>query len=348
MSRRPRRSSRPPGAAARLRRCLLRHRPPHRRAAASRRPAPRPPRRRPAPIRNPPLRPLTRQAIRAVVVVTTAPTADPGRAGPGRARPGRASPGRSVLYSPTWASATAFDGGRQATRPAQCPGRTPVIVGERIRLGGMSLPDRRILFVHAHPDDESIVTGATMAKYADEGALVTLVTCTLGEEGEVIPENLRYLASDKENRLGGYRARELAEACSALGVRDHRFLGGSGRWRDSGMMDAPTNDNPRCFWRADVDEAAAELVKIIREVRPHVMVTYDANGNYAHPDHVQAHRVARRAFELAGDPAHGEGEPWRVARFYATATPRTVLARSVAVMNSGECPFDTVSSVDEL
>lgn len=219
---------------------------------------------------------------------------------------------------------------------------------ERIRLGGMSLQDRRILFVHAHPDDESIGTGATMAKYAAEGAHVTLVTCTLGEEGEVIPENLRYLAPDKENRLGDYRVRELADACAALGVRDHRFLGGPGRWRDSGMMGAPSNDDPACFWRSDVDEAAAELVKIVREVRPQVIVTYDDNGNYGHPDHIQAHRVAWRAFELAADPSHGEGEPWLVSKFYATATPRTVLARSVAVMNNTEGPFETVSSVDEL
>lgn len=212
----------------------------------------------------------------------------------------------------------------------------------------MSLQDRRILFVHAHPDDESIGTGATMAKYAAEGAHVTLVTCTLGEEGEVIPENLRYLASDKENRLGEYRIRELAEACAALGVRDHRFLGGQGRWRDSGMMGSASNDHPDCFWRADVDEAAAELVKVIREVRPQVIVTYDDNGNYGHPDHIQAFRVARRAHQLAADPSHGEGGPWQVAKFYSTATPRTVLARSVAVMNSTEGPFDTVSSVDEL
>src|SRR4051812_32329976 len=94
-------------------------------------------------------------------------------------------------------------------------------------------PRRRILFVHAHPDDESIETGATMARHAAEGAHVCLVTCTRGEEGEVIPENLRHLTGD---RLGEYRAGELARACAALGVTDRRFLGGEGRWRDSGMM----------------------------------------------------------------------------------------------------------------
>ncbi|MFG2005765.1 N-acetyl-1-D-myo-inositol-2-amino-2-deoxy-alpha-D-glucopyranoside deacetylase [Spirillospora sp. NPDC048911] len=206
----------------------------------------------------------------------------------------------------------------------------------------------RILFVHAHPDDESIGTGASMAKYAAEGAHVCLVTCTLGEEGEVIPEELRHLAADKEDRLGEHRIGELADACAALGVADHRFLGGAGRWRDSGMMGGASNDDPRCFWRAEVDEAAADLVKIIREVRPQVVVTYDERGNYGHPDHIQAHRVARRAVELAADPAHAGGEPWQVAKFYAYATPRTVLARAIAVMREAKLPFDRVAGLDEL
>ncbi|MFI6517242.1 N-acetyl-1-D-myo-inositol-2-amino-2-deoxy-alpha-D-glucopyranoside deacetylase [Spirillospora sp. NPDC050679] len=212
------------------------------------------------------------------------------------------------------------------------------------------MTDPRILFVHAHPDDESIGTGATMAKYAAEGAHVCLVTCTLGEEGEVIPADLRHLASDKEDRLGEHRIGELEAACAALGVGDHRFLGGAGRWRDSGMMGAPTNDDPRCFWRADLDEAAGELVKVVREVRPQVIVTYDERGNYGHPDHIQAHRVARRAHELAADPAHRDGgEPWKAAKFYAYATPRTVLARAIAVMREAvRLPFPRVAGLDEL
>jgi N-acetyl-1-D-myo-inositol-2-amino-2-deoxy-alpha-D-glucopyranoside deacetylase len=172
-----------------------------------------------------------------------------------------------------------------------------------------------LLLVHAHPDDESIGTGATMAKYAAEGARVTLVTCTLGELGEVIPPSLAHLAAEKEDRLGEYRIGELAAACAALGVTDHRFLGGAGPWRDSGMMGTEGNDDPRCFWRADVDEAARVLLGVIREVRPQVLVTYDANGFYGHPDHIQAHRVAWRAFELAG-----AGGP---AKFYATASPES-------------------------
>jgi N-acetyl-1-D-myo-inositol-2-amino-2-deoxy-alpha-D-glucopyranoside deacetylase len=201
------------------------------------------------------------------------------------------------------------------------------------------MPDQRLLFVHAHPDDESIETGATMAKYAAEGSYVCLVTCTRGEEGEVIPEELRHLSGDA---LGEYRMSELARACAALGVADQRYLGGAGRWRDSGMMGTAPNDHPRSFWRADLDEATADLVKIMREVRPQVVVTYDDNGFYGHPDHIQAHRVAWRAFERSGDPAFGEGEPWAPSRFYATAIPLSALAAEV-----GRGPFTRVSSVKE-
>ena len=190
--------------------------------------------------------------------------------------------------------------------------------------------------MHAHPDDESITTGATMARYAAEGARVTLVTCTLGELGEVIPPSLAYLEG---TRLGEYRIGELGAACEALGVTDHRFLGGPGRWRDSGMMGLPDNDDPRCFWQADVEEAALDLVSVIREVRPQVIVTYDANGFYGHPDHIQAHRVTRRAFRLAGDP-EVPGEPWQAAKLYATAMPRSVLAEAVVL--PGRSSFEQI------
>src|SRR5882724_8543727 len=112
------------------------------------------------------------------------------------------------------------------------------------------LPARRLLLVHAHPDDESINNGATMAKYAAEGAHVTLVTCTLGERGEVIPPELRHLAGAAG--LAEERERELTAAMKALGVADHGFLGGTGRYRDSGMMGTSDNDVPSCFWQADV------------------------------------------------------------------------------------------------
>jgi N-acetyl-1-D-myo-inositol-2-amino-2-deoxy-alpha-D-glucopyranoside deacetylase len=178
------------------------------------------------------------------------------------------------------------------------------------------MTEHSLLLVHAHPDDESIGTGATMAKYAAEGARVTLVTCTLGELGEIIPPALQHLLPDE---LAEYRIGELERACAALGVTDHRYLGGPGRWRDSGMMGLPDNDDPGCFWQAGVDEAAAELAAVIREVGADAIVTYDANGFYGHPDHIQAHRVAWRAFEMTG----------RRGKFYATAIPRTVLADAV-------------------
>ena len=191
---------------------------------------------------------------------------------------------------------------------------------------------RRLLLVHAHPDDESIGTGATIARYAAEGAQVTLVTCTLGELGEVIPPELAYLAAGPGDRLGAYRSTELAAACAALGIGDQRYLGGPGRWRDSGMMGLPANDDPGCFWQADVGTAAAELARILRETRPQVVVSYDENGFYGHPDHIQAHRVARAAIRIAARPgpvpgAGNEGiRPWQVAKFYATAVPRSVAA----------------------
>jgi N-acetyl-1-D-myo-inositol-2-amino-2-deoxy-alpha-D-glucopyranoside deacetylase len=199
-----------------------------------------------------------------------------------------------------------------------------------------------LLLVHAHPDDESIGTGATMARYAAEGARVTLVTCTLGELGEIIPPGLANLAAGAGDQLGGYRIGELDAACAALGVTDHRFLGGVGRWRDSGMIGTPENADPRCFWRADVDEAALDLVAVIREVRPQVMVTYDDDGFYGHPDHIQAHRVAWRAFQLAADPTvtlasgtvpSGLG-PWPVAKFYASTTPHSALTEEMTELRA--------------
>jgi N-acetyl-1-D-myo-inositol-2-amino-2-deoxy-alpha-D-glucopyranoside deacetylase len=191
--------------------------------------------------------------------------------------------------------------------------------------------DRRVLLVHAHPDDETITSGVTMARYVAEGAGVTLLTCTLGEEGEVLVPELAQLAADQADQLGGYRIWELRAAMAELGVSDVRFLGGAGRWRDSGMIGTPANDNPRAFWNADLDEAVAQAVAVVREVRPQVVVTYDENGGYGHPDHIQAHRVAMGAVDAAADPAYRAdlGEPWRVAKVYWSAVPRSVLQAGI-------------------
>lgn len=211
------------------------------------------------------------------------------------------------------------------------------------------MSDRCLLLVHAHPDDESIGTGATMAYYAAAGVCVVLVTCTLGEEGEICVPELAHLAADREDRLGQHRIGELADACRELGVSEHHFLGGAGRYRDSGMMGLATNDRPNCFWQADLDEAAGFLVDIVRDVRPQVIVTYDENGLYGHPDHIQAHRVASRAFDLAGDPAFRSGDsgaPWQPAKFYHTAIPRSVMEASAAALRDTEHAFEEVSSDD--
>jgi N-acetyl-1-D-myo-inositol-2-amino-2-deoxy-alpha-D-glucopyranoside deacetylase len=208
-----------------------------------------------------------------------------------------------------------------------------------------------MLLVHAHPDDETIGTGATMAKYAAAGDGVTLVTCTLGEEGEILVPDLAHLASDRDDGLGKHRIGELAAAMAALGVTDHRFLGGAGHWRDSGMIDTPANDNPASFWRADLDEAIGELVRVIREVRPQVVISYDENGGYGHPDHIQAHRVAVGAFAAAGDPQRYEdaGEPWTPSKLYQTALPRSLLVMAFEALTAmgEEAPFG-VTSPDEL
>ncbi|MEU8335328.1 N-acetyl-1-D-myo-inositol-2-amino-2-deoxy-alpha-D-glucopyranoside deacetylase [Micromonospora tulbaghiae] len=209
--------------------------------------------------------------------------------------------------------------------------------------GVTTLPDRRLLLVHAHPDDESIGTGATMAHYAATGAHVTLVTCTLGEEGEIHVPALAQLCAAEADQLGGYRIGELAAACAALGVTDHRFLGGAGRYRDSGMMGLTTNEHPRAFWQADLDVAAGYLVEVIREVRPQVLVTYDPDGFYGHPDHIQAHRVAMRAVELAA------AEGIAPAKVYWTAMPRSVLDAGLeAFTESSDNPFAGIESADEL
>lgn len=208
---------------------------------------------------------------------------------------------------------------------------------------------RRLLLVHAHPDDETLGTGATMARYAAEGAHVTLVTCTLGEEGEIIPAELAHLAADREDDLGQYRIGELAAACAALGVTDHRFLGGAGRWRDSGMHGTPPNEHPNAFWRAAPEETVLALVTVLREVRPQVVITYDARGGYGHPDHVQAHRVTVAAVARAADPAYAPeaGEVWQVSKLYWTAVPVSVLQEGVEQVRAAG-RFTAVTSVADL
>lgn len=161
----------------------------------------------------------------------------------------------------------------------------------------------RLLFVHAHPDDESLTCGIAMAHHVARGDEVHVLTCTLGEEGEVIPEALRHLEAHPEDTLGPHRHAELTEAMRRLGARLHVLGEGAGRlsrYRDSGMAGSAATARPEAFVRADVDEAAALVAATVREIRPDVVVTYDPQGGYAHPDHVQTHRVTRAALGLLG------------------------------------------------
>ncbi len=194
----------------------------------------------------------------------------------------------------------------------------------------------RILLVHAHPDDETINNGATMALYAARGAQVTLITCTRGEEGEILVPGLSHLASAQDDGLGVHREIELRNAMRALGVSDHRFLG---NFRDSGMMGTQTNTQPDVFWQADLDTAANLLATIINELKPHILITYDEIGGYGHPDHIKAHLVAMRASELS---------EWKIEKIYWNTIPKSVIAAGMAAMKEVGSEFFGSDNIDEI
>jgi N-acetyl-1-D-myo-inositol-2-amino-2-deoxy-alpha-D-glucopyranoside deacetylase len=182
-----------------------------------------------------------------------------------------------------------------------------------------------------------------MAKYAVEGVHVTLVTCTRGEEGEVLVESLKNLASDKDDKLGDHREIELKDAMIELGISDFRFLGSPNKkWRDSGMIGAPQNERTDVFWQSDLDEAANELVKVILEIKPQVMITYDEFGGYGHPDHIKAHQVAMRAAEISAN------QGWQITKIYWNTMPKSVLQTSMDKMKEMGSEFFGAESVDEL
>ena len=201
----------------------------------------------------------------------------------------------------------------------------------------METPAHRLLLVHAHPDDETIGSGTTMAHYAARpDSSVTLITCTSGEEGEILVPDKAHLAADQQDGLGEHRRIEWANAMAALGVTDYRLLGGPGAYRDSGMMGTPANDRPECFWRADLLAATAHLVEVIREVRPQVMITYDDFGGYGHPDHIQAHRVAMYGAALAEAPSYRPdlGPAHAITKVYWTAFPKAMLRAGVQALRA--------------
>ncbi len=219
---------------------------------------------------------------------------------------------------------------------------------------GTALPARRLMLVHAHPDDESIGNGATMARYVAEGAGVTLVTCTLGEEGEVLVPDLAHLSAEQGDELGQHRLGELKAAMDVLGVTDYVRLGGDGRFRDSGMAydekgHATARDVLRegIFWTTDLLEAATELVPLIRSRRPQVLVTYNEFGGYGHPDHVQAHRVAMYGTQLAGARSFRPdlGEAWTVSRvLWNTMSKQRMIDVIKALRDAGD--FETFKGFD--
>jgi N-acetyl-1-D-myo-inositol-2-amino-2-deoxy-alpha-D-glucopyranoside deacetylase len=209
-----------------------------------------------------------------------------------------------------------------------------------------------LMTVHAHPDDETIGTGGTMAKAVREGRRVVLVTCTRGEMGEIVVPELD--TPDNHRRLGEIRAGELERAMAHLGVTEWENLG----YRDSDMMGRPGNHDARCFWQANLDEAIGRLVFLVRTYRPDVITTYNDFGGYGHPDHIRTHLVAVGAFARAGDPSwypeqlapeHGgtgapEAEgglaPWAAAKLYEQAMPASVrLALKERMEAMGERSF---------
>jgi N-acetyl-1-D-myo-inositol-2-amino-2-deoxy-alpha-D-glucopyranoside deacetylase len=193
-------------------------------------------------------------------------------------------------------------------------------------------PQSRLLLVHAHPDDETLWTGGTIAKYAARGVQVTVVTCTLGEQGEIIPLELALLAAGNADQLGGYRVGELRSACAALGVTDHRFLGGIGRWRDSGMVDDPANHHPRAFVNGPTKEQTAALREVMDEIRPQVIVSYAEDGGYGHPDHIRAHDIT-----VAAAPEE--------ARVFYAVSSRQAVTKGVAELH--DVPY-RIPAPDEL
>jgi N-acetyl-1-D-myo-inositol-2-amino-2-deoxy-alpha-D-glucopyranoside deacetylase len=195
----------------------------------------------------------------------------------------------------------------------------------------------RLLFVHAHPDDETITNGVTIAHYVARGAQVQVVTCTLGEEGEVIGDQWAQLAADSADQLGGYRIGELTAALHALGVSAPIYLGGPGRWRDSGMAGTEPRgrQGSQRFADADERETVAALVAVIRSLRPHVVVTYDANGGYGHPDHIQTHVVTKAAVAAAGADDF-PGTPWSVPKLYWTVIARSAFTSGWEALGPGD------------
>ncbi|GAC66442.1 N-acetyl-1-D-myo-Inosityl-2-amino-2-deoxy-alpha-D-glucopyranoside deacetylase MshB [Gordonia soli NBRC 108243] len=186
------------------------------------------------------------------------------------------------------------------------------------------------MLLHAHPDDESIMTGGVIAAELAAGTEVVVVTFTLGEEGEVIGDEWAQLIADGgADQLGGYRILELTRALAALSPPDRlplrpRFLGGAGRWRDSGMAGSPAADHPRALVNAPEADPVDALVSILAEIAPQVVIGYDAAGTYGHPDHKMVHEVAEKAVPIA------EARLGRAIKLYHSVTEQSALRAGLA------------------
>ena len=185
-------------------------------------------------------------------------------------------------------------------------------------------PRLRLMTVHAHPDDETISTGGVYLRCADAGIPTILVCCTNGEEGEIVDPELNN--DDVRARLGEVRRQELACAAAILRVSTVEYLG----YRDSGMARTSSNEHLESFHQAPLREAAEKLVRLVRRYRPHVVISYDPNGSYGHPDHVKAHQITREAFARAADPSFAPTPnllPWQPVKLYETTVPREAMIR---------------------
>jgi N-acetyl-1-D-myo-inositol-2-amino-2-deoxy-alpha-D-glucopyranoside deacetylase len=174
----------------------------------------------------------------------------------------------------------------------------------------------RLMAVHAHADDETITMGGLFALCADRGIRTCNICCTDGKLATIVDPEMP--EETTRPHLAEIREQELLAACRILGVDEVYFL----RYGDSGMPGAATNDLPDAFWKASLDDVSGRIVEHIRRFRPHVVVTYDSNGAYGHPDHIQAHRATLLAVEAAHTSVYPDrGAPWRVEKLYYTAFP---------------------------
>jgi mycothiol conjugate amidase Mca len=206
------------------------------------------------------------------------------------------------------------------------------------------------MVVHAHPDDEVIGTGGLFARSSAEGVRTVLVTCTLGEEGEIVVPEMD--TPENHARLAEIREQELLAAVQLLGIQHLELL----NYRDSGMIGTPSNQHPESFAQADLDEATGRLVALVRRYRPQVLISYNEEGGYGHPDHINAHKITVAAFDAAGDPQRypDAGEPWTPAKLYYISARRALWLKAWALMRERGLPtpmdqenFDPARYVDD-